>query len=531
MRDTQARETTANPSINPATGEVIGMTPLDSADAVAQAVQQARQAQRLWGATTFQQRKKHVLAIRDYIAAQAEEIAACISRENGKTRMDALSTEVLPTAMAASYYAHNAARLLRRHRIRPGNLLFVNKLSYVDRVPFGVVGIISPWNYPFGIPFHEVILALMSGNAVILKVASQSQLVGRTIRACIDAGGLPPGLFHLLNIPGAIAGDAFIDAGIDKLFFTGSVAVGKTLMAAASRRLVPVSLELGGNDPMIVCADADLDRAAAGAVWAGYSNAGQSCGGVERIYVERAVYDAFVALLRERVAALRTGQDLDFNVDIGAITTGKQLKTITAHVEDALRKGAVATAVAPPDLNAGGGTFYRPTVLEQVNDTMVTMREETFGPVVAVMPVDSIEEAISRANDSDLGLTASVWTRNRRKAHKVASQLQAGAVTINDHLMSHGLAETPWGGFKNSGIGRTHGAMGFEEMTQPRVVVDDIMPFVKRNMWWHPHSKTVYDGLLGAMHVLYGPGSRLRGLLKLTRVFARTFTREAGGSH
>ncbi|MBP1692117.1 MAG: succinate-semialdehyde dehydrogenase [Bacteroidetes bacterium] len=460
MPEVRTDQTGETVSINPATGEVIGRFTVDSPEMVRQAVEKARQIQPLWAATDFR-------------------------------------------AM--------------------GNILFANKRSYIDRVPFGVVGIISPWNYPFGIPFHEVILALMSGNAVVLKVASQSQLVGRRIQECVSAGGVPEGLFTLVNIRGPLAGDAFINAGIDKLFFTGSVAVGKTLMAAASRRLVPVSLELGGNDPMIVCEDADLERAVAGAVWAGYSNAGQSCGGVERIYVERRIYEPFVALLRTRVAALRTGSDTDFSVDIGAITTAKQLQTITAHVNDALQKGAVATATGRSNAGGSNGTFYRPVVLERVDDSMITMREETFGPVVAVMPVDSIDEAVTRANDSDLGLTASVWTRNRRKGHRIASRLQAGAVTINDHLMSHGLAETPWGGFKNSGIGRTHGSIGFEEMTQPRVVVDDIMPLVKRNMWWHPHSKQVYDGLLGALHVLYGHGPRLRGLWRLMRVFARTF--------
>lgn len=515
-------------SVDPATGTILGSTPEHTIDELRDAVDRARAAGPAWASLPYRERKQAMLRIRDHIAAHADELATVISRENGKTRMDALSTEVVPAAMATSYYARRARRVLRRRRVAPGNILFINKRSYVDRVPFGVVGIISPWNYPFGIPMHEVIMALIAGNAVILKVATPSQMTGAAIASCIQAGGLPPGVFTLVNLPGAVAGDAFLDAGVDKLFFTGSVPVGKKLMAAASRTLTPLSLELGGNDPMIVCADADLDRAASGAVWAGFSNAGQSCGGVERIYVDRRVYDRFTEILRSRVRMLRTGPDIDGAVDIGAVTTRKQLQTVTEHVTDALDRGARATAVGAVDAGSAAGTFYPPTVLEGVTREMLTMRDETFGPVVAVAPFDTIDEAVALANDSHLGLTASVWTRDRRAAHRIAARLQAGAVTINDHLMSHGLAETPWGGFKQSGLGRTHGDEGLLEMTQPRVVVDDLLPGVRRNMWWHPHSRTVYDGLLGALHLLYGGGPRLRGMVRLVRVFLRTFSRNGG---
>jgi succinate-semialdehyde dehydrogenase/glutarate-semialdehyde dehydrogenase len=465
--------------------------------------------------------------MRRYIVEHAGELADIISRNNGKTRIDALSTEVIPAALAATYYGRAARRLFRRRHLRPGTLFFANKRSYVDRVPWGVVGIISPWNYPFGIPLHEVFMGLIAGNAVVLKAATQTQEVARAIGRVVGAGELPAGVFHLLNVPGAIAGDAFIDAGVNKLFFTGSVAVGKTLMRKAAEKLIPVSLELGGNDPMIVCADADLVRAAEGAAWGGYSNAGQSCGGVERIYVERPVYDDFVRLLRARVETLTQGPGTDDEVQVGAMTTEKQLRTVVDHVQDALDKGARITAVAKDLRPQASGWFYPPTVLENVTDDMLTMREETFGPVVAVSPVESIDEAIRRANDSTLGLTASVWTRRRKRAHAIAARLEAGAVTINDHLMSHGLAETPWGGFKESGIGRTHGMLGLEEMTQPRVVVDDVLPGVRRDLWWYPHSHTLYLGLLGFLNTLYGLtlGSRVRGMLHLLRTLPRMFQR------
>ncbi len=512
-------------SVNPATGEIIGHHPEDRADELKLLLETARKAQKHWAGLKFKERARHVLSIRDAIVTDAEKIADVISKDNGKTRMDALSTEVLPAAMAATYYAKKAGKFLRPKKIRGGNVLFFNKKSHIEHVPYGVIGIISPWNYPFAIPFHEIAMALMAGNAVLLKVATHTQQVAKLIREVVGAGNLPAGLFHVVNIPGNIAGQAFIDAGINKLFFTGSVPVAKKLMAAAAPKLLPLSLELGGNDPMIVCRDANLYRAAAGAAWAGYSNAGQSCGGVERIYVEKDVYAAFVAILGKITESLTYGADTDGGVDIGAITTKKQLQTIQEHLEDALDKGAVNTYFSKNLKGNSGGFFFPPTVLENVDESMMTMQLETFGPIVAVSKVESVEEAIEKANRSNLGLTASVWTRDRKKGRKIASRLEAGTVTVNDHLMSHGLAEIPWGGFKESGLGRTHGYAGLEEMTQTRVVVDDVLPFVQKNMWWYPHDRSIYAGLLGGIHFLYGKkfSLRMKGLGKLLPVFMRTF--------
>ncbi len=296
-------------------------------------------------------------------------------------------------------------------------------------------------------------------------------------------------------------------------------------MAKAAETLTPVSLELGGNDPMLVCPDADLDRAAAGAAWGGFQNAGQSCGGVERIYVHRDVYDAFIEKLGERVRALRVGPDLDFEVDMGAITTQSQLRTVQKHVEEALEKGATvfARSTCP---EGGEGLFHPAMVLTDVTHEMLVMREETFGPLVGVMKVDSMDEAIRLANDSDLGLTGSVWSNDRKEAERLGRRIQAGAITINDHLMSHGLAETPWGGFKQSGIGRTHGEIGFSEMTEPQCIVRDYMPAVRKNMWWHPHGKSVYDGIRGIIDLLYAneAGARMSGISRFAKLFPRTFT-------
>jgi len=511
-------------SINPATGEVLGHTKLHQPEDLIEAVKRARAAQVGWAATPVYERARLIRRVRDLMAERADEIAETIARDNGKTRVDALATEVLAGAMAANWYANHAERLLRDRPTTGGNLLLVNKSSKIVRVPFGVVGIISPWNYPFAIPFHEVVMGLLAGNAVILKTASETQLAGRVIEELILDAGVPKDVFTFINLPGRIAGDLFLESGIDKLFFTGSVPIGKKLMAKAAETLTPVSLELGGNDAMLVCADADLDRAAAGALWAGMQNAGQSCGGVERIYVHKDVYDRFMELLGAKVRALRVGVETEHDVDMGAITTKRQLDTIKHHVKEAVEKGAVifAQSNCPTDT---AGFFHPAMVLTNVDHTMIVMREETFGPVVGVMKVETMDEAVELANDSNLGLTGSVWSRNTGEAEKLARRIRAGAITINDHLMSHGLAETPWGGFNESGIGRTHGDLGFDEMTEPQVIVHDWLPGVKKNFWWHPHGPDIYDGLRGALDLLYGKGAgrKLAGMSKLLKVFPRTF--------
>lgn len=511
---------------NPATGEILGQSRLDDVRDLPALVARARAAQATWEKTPVRSRSAAMLRIRDYIVAHADELAETISRDNGKTRADAMATEIVPVTMAISYYARKAPRFLADRRLMPGNPLLAFKLAKIARVPFGVIGIIAPWNYPFAIPFSEVVMGVLAGNAVILKTATETQLVGRALAACMDAAGLPEGLFTFVNLPGRLAGDALLENGIDKLFFTGSVGVGKKLMAKAAETLTPVSLELGGNDAMIVCADADLERAAAGATWAGMQNAGQSCGGVERIYVEESVYEPFLHSLAARVRRLRVGYDDSWNVDMGAITTKNQLNTIREHVAEALAKGAkIYAQSACPGGNGGAGLFHPAMVLTEVDHTMRVMCEETFGPVVGVMKVRSIDEAIELANDSNLGLTGSVWSRNRAAAEKIARRIRAGVVMINDHLMSHGLAETPWGGFKESGIGRTHGDIGFAEMTEPQCIVHDYLPGVKKNMWWYPQSKGVYDGLKGIANLLYGSdlASRAAGLGQLLRLFPRTF--------
>ena len=510
--------------INPATGEELARVPRHRSADVRKAVTRAAQAQDLWAAQPVKQRVAVLKEMRNQLADRADELAEIISRDNGKTRTDALSTEVLPSIMALDYYCRKAPSFLKDRPLMPGSWIMANKAAKNIRVPYGVVGIISPWNYPFSIPFSEIVMALLAGNAVILKVATETQLVGGALEACFNRLDLPSGLFSHINLPGRVAGTALLEAGVNKLFFTGSVAVGKKLMAQAAENLTPVVLELGGNDPMLVCADADLERAACGAVWAGLQNSGQSCGGVERIYVHRSVYPTFVDLLAAKVHVMRVGYDRDYCVDMGSMTTAKQKAAVEKQVEQAIAAGArMAAQSGLPD--EPHGLFLPAMLLTHVDHTMAIMREETFGPVLCVVPVDHMEEALALANDSDLGLTGSVWTRNRRQGELLSRRIKAGVVMVNDHLMAHGLAQAPWGGFKQSGIGRSHGAVGMDEMTQVQCIVHDLMPGVRKNFWWHPHGPEIYEGVRGLIDLLFGRRllRRLGGALKTLGAFPRSF--------
>ncbi|HPR63981.1 MAG TPA: aldehyde dehydrogenase family protein [Thermoanaerobaculia bacterium] len=512
-------------SKDPATGEVIGNSPLHSTDEVKEAVAASRTAQERWRTMPLRHRVAAMKRVRKILLERADELAEIIARDNGKTRIDALATEVLPAAMALSYYCRKAGAFLTVRKPWPSTLVLANKRSLELRVPWGVVAIISPWNYPFSIPFSEVVMALLAGNGVLLKTATETQQVGLALRALFDEAGLPGGLFHFVNLPGREAGQALLGAGVDKLFFTGSVRAGKELMALAAQTLTPVCLELGGNDAMIVCEDADLERAAAGAVWAGFQNAGQSCGGVERIYVHESVYDTFLSSLKRRTEALRVGRDVDFTTDMGVMTTLRQAELVESHVEDALKKGAKVYARSRCPSKEEMPHALPAMVLTDVTHEMDVMKDETFGPVLGVMKVRDMEEAVSLANDSYLGLTGSVWSKNRGKARKIARKIRAGVVTINDHLMSHGLAETSWGGFKESGIGRTHGKLGFDEMTQSMTIVDDWLSFTRKDLWWHPFSHGIYQGLKGILHLLYGPGllKRISGGWAMMKILPRIF--------
>ncbi|MCL2070200.1 MAG: aldehyde dehydrogenase family protein [Treponema sp.] len=465
-------------------------------------VERARKAQGIWAELPYREKARRIKKAERALFQKRDEIVDIIHRENGKLAIDALAAELIPALMAIPYYIKLGKRFCKPRPIRGGSILMAYKRGRMVYRPWGVVGIISPWNYPFSIPFSEVIMALLAGNAVILKTASLTPGAGRIIAGILAAADLPEGLFTNVQMPGKDAGPAFVNSGIDKLFFTGSTAVGREIMVMAAGRLLPLVLELGGADAAIVCKDADIDRSVAGIIWSGFSNAGQSCGGVQRVLVHGGIYDKFMNKLKQKVEELRMGKDL--SCDLGPLIAQRQKEEVLKQVDACIEQGAEIAAQSPGKTD-DDDLFIPAIVLTNIKPGMPIWDDEIFGPVIGVLPFDDYRQALEIANSSPFALTASVWSRRRRPARKLAAGINAGSIMINDHLMSHGLAQTPWGGFGDSGIGRTHGEDGFREMLKAKVVIDDILPGAKREPWWQPYSQKIYRGLYALGDLLANP--------------------------
>ena len=356
-----------------------------------------------------------------------------------------------------------------------------SKAGRILHEPFGVVGIISPWNYPFSIPATEALAALVAGNSVVLKPSELTPLIAMELQNLLREAGVPDDVFQVLPGDGA-TGAAIIASEINKLIFTGSVATGRRIAQNAAARLLPVVLELGGKDPMIVLEDADVDVASSGAVWGAFMNAGQTCLSVERCYVHQSLYNAFLDACCEKARKLRVGNGMDPGTEIGPMIHERQVRIVELHLEDAKQRGATVL-VGGSRLREFGPTFFAPTVLANVDHGMRIMQEETFGPVLPIMPFRDDAEAVRLANDSDFGLAASVWTKDRAHGDRVARRINAGTVMVNDAVSCFSISEAPHGGVKSSGLGRTHGRWGLEEMVRVKYLDSDRIPRMKK-IWW-----------------------------------------------
>jgi succinate-semialdehyde dehydrogenase/glutarate-semialdehyde dehydrogenase len=488
-------------SRNPATGEPIGEVPVMDAEEVRAAVARAHAAQKDWGRLPVEERARRVLAFRDEIVTRAEEVIDLIVREGGKTKPEALGMEVVVVVDLATYFCKRAARILEPRPI-PLHLLKTKK-SYLHYVPRGVVGIIAPWNFPFSIPLGETIMALIAGNGVVLKPSEVTPLIAVKAKELYDACGLPRDLFQVVTGRGP-TGAALIDGGVNQVIFTGSVATGRKVAVACAERLIPCTLELGGKAPAVVCADADLERTANALVYGAFGNSGQVCCSVERVYAHEAVYDELVQKIVDKTRKLRQG-DPATEVDVGAMSWDQQLAIVEERVKSAVAAGA--KVLTGGKRREGAGLFFEPTVLGEVRQDMDVMRKEIFGPVMPVMRVKTEEEAIELANDSHLGLLGYVFSKDRKKARRIAERIEAGTVMVNDVLATYAAPETPWGGVKQSGLGHTHSDDGLREMCEQRHVnVDRFAP--RKELWWYPYSDKTYRLLLKAMRFLFRPRRR-----------------------
>ena len=509
--------------VNPATGEENGRVPLLSASEVTAVVRRARHAQSAWAQLSFRARAEFILRAREIVLAHVDEIAALISRETGKPPAEAMSMEVVPTLDLMYHFAHNAEKLLRRQKIDIGQYGLMGRSSYLVYKPLGVVGIISPWNFPWATPLDEVVMALMAGNAVVLKPSELTPLTALKIGEVFTETRLPEGLVEIVTGDGS-TGAALVEAGVDKIMFTGSVATGKKVAEAAARQLIPVVLELGGKDPMVVLEDANLENAARAAVWGGFCNAGQACASIERLYVHESIAPEFTKLVVDETRKLKVGAPEGEDVDVGSMTNERQLRIVEDHIQDAVEHGA-RVETGGSRVGNTEGWFHEPTVVTNVDHSMDLMRDETFGPVLPIMTFKSDDEAVRLANDSIYGLTASVFTSDIGRGRRLAERIDAGTVMINEVVYTHAIAQTPWGGVKQSGYGRTHGKLGLLELVSAQHIHLNRVPWLP-DLWWFRYTKGAADLFRGFAR-RFTTGSILSASPLLPQIIRRLFERRS----
>jgi acyl-CoA reductase-like NAD-dependent aldehyde dehydrogenase len=482
---------------SPATLEPVGEFEARSEADVQTALEVARKAQPEWGALPIEERGRFLQRAVRVLLARQEEFVAVIRRETGKPEAEALAVEVLAGCDALSFYAKRARRILADRSV-PVHLMKTKKLRISYR-PLGVVGIVTPWNFPFLLSLNPTAQALMAGNAVILKPSEVTPYSGQLVEELLRAAGLPEGVFQCLLGDGE-TGRALVEVGCDKISFTGSVGTGRKVAEACGRRLVPCTLELGGKDPMLVCEDADLERAAAGAVYGAFANAGQVCVSTERVYVVDRVAEEFVKKVVEKTGELRQGSEGES--DVGPMIQAAQLEIVERHVQDAVARGARLLAGGRRN-PAAKGLYFEPTVLVDVDHEMAIMREETFGPVLPIMRVRDEEEGLRLANDTRYGLNANVWTRDKRKGVELAKQIHSGSAVVNDCMLTYGITESPFGGRKESGIGQVNGEIGLRSYCYAQSIAVD--RFGGRSEFlWFPYTARKTRVLRRMMRLLWG---------------------------
>ncbi|PYU48027.1 MAG: succinate-semialdehyde dehydrogenase [Acidobacteria bacterium] len=508
------------PSMNPATGEVLGHFERTPASSLPEIVSRARAVQRDWAKLPIRDRCAKLRGLRNRIMASRNELTDAVVRESGKPRVEALFADIFVALDSAEYWSKNAARALRTQRVPHHSTAAKAKRGYLTYEPLGVIAIISSWNYPLAIPLSEIIPALAAGNAAVCKTSDFTPQCGALIEKLFIDAGFPKDLVRIVQ-GGAEVGQALIDASADKVIFTGSVATGRRVAEACAKRLIPTVLELGGKDAMIVLADADLEVASSAAVWGSYTNCGQVCLSVERLFVEQLAVERFIALCVEKTKKLRLGSGSDPATDVGPLIRPEHVRRMIDLVDDAVSRGAsvVCGGSARPEL---GPNFFEPTVIVGVDSSMKLFQEETFGPILAIQVVRDAKQAITHANDSPFALAASIWTKDKSRGMALAAELRAGAVMVNDAISYFGIAEAPHGGCGASGWGRTHGKAGLLEMMQMKYIdVDGLARSEKP--WWYRYGSDLERAADAFLQFEFsgGIGAKLRNARSAMKTFFR----------
>lgn len=493
---------------NPATGESLGAVPVTKPEELEQAVTRANDAQRRWRRLPVDERAEYLTEAREIMLDHRTELRDLVVAETGKARMDSIG-ELLTVFDTFTYYANEGPQILADET--PSLHLFKNKRVTIHHEPKGLVANISPWNFPLDLAVTPIVPALLAGNSVIIKPSEQTPLTAMRAAELINQTGLPDGLLQVAPGYGEI-GAQLVDHA-DAVSFTGSVPTGRKVAEGAGRNLISSTLELGGKDPAIVLEDADIERSGNGIVWGGFYNGGQCCMSIERVYAHKEIYEELVDRIVSETRQLRQGVPNSDDIDVGAVIMPEQVETIEEHVADAVDKGAtVLCGGQRADINEGG-LFYEPTVLVDVDHSMKIMTEETFGPVLPIMRVPTGAEAVRLANDSRFGLNSSIWSRDKKRARRLARQINAGNVCINDFLTSYAVLEAPYGGVGESGLGRRKGRWELEEYTNPKTVAEDLIG-LSRDPYWYPYSEKVHDAFDRAFDALFRRGwtGKIKGL-------------------
>ncbi len=511
------------PSINPATGEVLAYFEKTPPGRMPEIVSHGRAAQSVWAKLPLGDRCGKLRDLRNCILASRNELADAVVRESGKPRVEALFADIFVGLDSAEYWSRNAAGVLRTRPVPHHSTAAKAKRGYLTYDPVGLIAIISSWNYPLAIPLSQIIPAVTAGNAVVCKTSEFTPQCGALIEKLFIEAGFPKDLVKIVQGGGEV-GQALIDASPDKVMFTGSVATGRRVAEACAKKLIPSVLELGGKDAMIVLADADLEVASSAAVWGSYTNCGQVCLSVERLFVEQAAAEKFMELCVTKTKKLRIGPGSDPAADVGPLILPQHVQRMNDLVHDAVSRGARVLCGGKPRADLGPN-FFEPTIIAGVDSSMKLFQEETFGPILAIQVVRDAREAMTRANDSPFALAASIWTKNRNRGMALAAEMRAGAVMVNDAVSYFGIAEAPHGGCGASGWGRTHGEAGLLEMVQMKYIDVDLLPR-REKPWWYRYGSDLEHAADAFLQFEFSGG--IGAKLRHARAALKTFFRNHG---